>query len=250
MPPNLHQREVAALVSGGLDSAVMTVELLDDYDRVHPIYVRFGLRWEAAELSHLRKFLNAVGPTRPKLAPLIVFDEPVAQIYGEHWSSEGGAAVPGIDSPDEDVYLPGRNVLLAAKAAVWCRLRGVETLAFGALRGNPFPDATPEFFGELAGVLNRAMDGRLQIIRPYERLSKSEVLRKGRGLPVHLTFSCLAPNEGRQCGLCNKCEERRNAFKALGMDAPTGPGDGGVAADSRLIQPGPRPAKASSRCTE
>src|SRR6185312_8031029 len=101
-------------------------------------------------------------------------DEPVADVYGDHWSTAG--PVPAAGTPDEAVYLPGRNVLLAAKAAVWCRLRGVEALAFGTLRANPFPDSTPAFFDGLESVLNRAMGGRLRIVRPYQRLSKVEVL--------------------------------------------------------------------------
>ena len=31
----------------------------------------------------------------------------------------------------------------------------------------------------------------------------------GRGLPLELTFSCIAPVAGQHCGRCNKCAERR-----------------------------------------
>jgi len=215
------RKDVAVLVSGGLDSAVLAVDLLDDFARVFPIHVRFGLRWEEAERTHLAEFLQEVGKADRGLMPLTVLDEPISQVYGDHWSNAGRPGVPGAETEDAAVYLPGRNVLLAAKAAVWCRLRGVETLAFGTLKGNPFPDSTPEFFGELAGVLNRAMDGRLTIIRPYAGLDKSEVLRRAAGLPVRLTFSCLDPVAGRHCGGCNKCAERRKAFSALGLPDQT-----------------------------
>lgn len=207
----------AVLVSGGIDSAILAVDLLASFAAVHPIYVRFGLRWEETELACLRRYLDAVREDRPGLRPLTVLDEPVGAVYGPHWSTRGPSDVPGYDSPDEAVYLPGRNVLLAAKAAVWCRLRDVEHLAFGVLRGNPFPDSTPAFFDELAAVLNRAMSGRLAILRPYETLSKVEVLRRGDRLPLHLTLSCLDPVDGAHCGDCNKCAERRNAFARAGL---------------------------------
>jgi 7-cyano-7-deazaguanine synthase len=209
-------RDAAVLVSGGVDSAVLYVDLLGEFDRVFPIYVRFGLRWESTELACVRSYLASVSATRPGLKPLTVLDEPVAQVYGGHWSTAGRPGVPGAETGDEAVYLPGRNVLLAAKAAVWCRLRGVETLALGTLQGNPFPDSTPGFFAELEAVLNRAMDGRLRIVRPYQRLAKAEVLRRGAGLPLHMTFSCLDPVDGRHCGACNKCAERRKAFREAG----------------------------------
>ena len=39
-----------------------------------------------------------------------------------------GNGVPDADSPDDAVYLPGRNPLLLVKAAVWCRLNAIEQL--------------------------------------------------------------------------------------------------------------------------
>jgi 7-cyano-7-deazaguanine synthase len=221
MTQSTRGNDVAVLVSGGVDSAVLCVDLLREFDRVFPIYMRFGLRWEGVELSCLRDYLESVSKDRPSLNPLTVLDEPVAQVYGEHWSNAGRPGVPGSETEDNAVYLPGRNVLLSAKAAVWCRLRGVETLAFGTLKGNPFPDSTPGFFQELESVLNRAMTGRLRIIRPYERLTKVEVLRRASGLPLHLTLSCLDPVGRRHCGTCNKCAERRNAFREAVWPDPT-----------------------------
>jgi 7-cyano-7-deazaguanine synthase len=205
-----HADDVAVLVSGGADSAILCVDLLREFARVHPIYVRFGLRWEEVELAHLQRFLAAV--VRPGLGPLVVLDEPVSSAYGDHWSVVG-PSVPGAETPDEAVYLPGRNLLLIAKAAVWCRLREIDRLALGCLRSNPFPDSTPEFFRNLEAVVNQAMNGRLRITRPFDRLSKSEVLRRGADFPLHHTFSCLSPVEGRHCGACNKCAERQNGFR-------------------------------------
>ncbi len=168
--------DIAVLVSGGVDSAVLIVDSLNESPCVHPIYVRFGLRWEEFELAGLRAFLREVGATRPGIAPLTVLDEPIAQVYGEHWSNAGRPGVPGAETPDEAVYLPGRNVLLATKAAVWCHLRGIRTLAFGTLAANPFPDSTPEFFRDLESVLNRAPDGAVA-----DRPAIFDAIEAGRG---------------------------------------------------------------------
>jgi 7-cyano-7-deazaguanine synthase len=148
-----------------------------------------------------------------------VLEEPVADIYGEsHWSTRG-LGIPDASTGDEAVYLPGRNLLLAAKASVWCRLRGIEALAFGCLRANPFPDSTREFFEGLEAVVNRALGGRLRLLRPYQGLGKDEVVRRGRGLglALHETFSCLRPVGDRHCGTCNKCAERQRGFRAVGL---------------------------------
>jgi len=210
--------EAAILVSGGIDSAVLCVDLGRRFRLVRPLYLHFGLRWEAAELAGLRRFLDGV--RSPSLAPLVVLDEPIGDVYGDHWSV-AGPGVPGAEAPDEAVYLPGRNLLLATKAAVWCRVREVETLALGSLGSNPFPDGSPDFFGGLESILNLGMDGRLRLIRPYASLSKAEVIRRGAGLPLGSTFSCLGPVGDHHCGGCNKCEERRRAFRSAGVADPT-----------------------------
>jgi 7-cyano-7-deazaguanine synthase len=212
------QFPAAALVSGGLDSAILCVELLRDFPRVVPIYIRSGLRWEDAEIAALRRFLEEVGDTR--LDSPVLLDEPIADVYGAHWSTVG-EGIPGSETADEAVYLPGRNLLLTVKASVWCRLRGLTTLALGSLGSNPFPDSTPGFFSRLEALLNEAMSGALRLIRPFATLHKDEVLRRGRYLPLHLTFSCIDPVDGRHCGRCNKCAERKKGFHDAGLRDPT-----------------------------
>ena len=102
--------------------------MLRDFRRVVPLYIRSGLRWESAELASLRRFLAAV--ERPGLDKLVVLEEPIADVYGDHWSTSG-PSVPGSETPDAAVYLPGRNLLLTTKAAVWCRLREIEYPGLG-----------------------------------------------------------------------------------------------------------------------
>jgi 7-cyano-7-deazaguanine synthase len=208
---------LAVLVSGGLDSAVLLAEALRRRV-VFPLYVRCGLTWEPAELHHLRRFLDAV--RTPALRPLHLLEVPVQDLYGAHWGLTG-EGVPGAETPDEAVFLPGRNLLLLSKAMLWCHLNGVPELALAPLEGNPFPDATPAFFSACEGVVNQAVGGRVRVRLPYRGLGKAEVLRRGRGLPLEWTFSCIRPANGRHCGACNKCAERRRGFAAAGEPDPT-----------------------------
>ena len=208
----------AVLVSGGLDSAILLGEALRDHAAVYPLYVRNGLYWERAELHHLERFLAAV--SSPALQPLQVFDLPVADLYGEHWSITG-QDVPDAHSPDEAVFLPGRNVLLLTKAMLWCHLHEVPDVALGTLESNPFSDAAPAFFSSYERVVNQAVGGAVQVRLPYAGLSKTEVMVRGRELPLEFTFSCLHPVAYQHCGGCNKCNERRQAFAKVGMEDKT-----------------------------
>ena len=217
-PASSRNAALAVLISGGLDSAVLLGEALRDHTAVHPLYIRSGLYWETEELDYLQHFLTAV--SCPALRPLQVLDLPVADLYRQHWSITG-EDVPDAESPDEAVFLPGRNVMLLTKAMLWCHLRVVPIVALGSLASNPFPDATPAFFAAYQDAVNRAVGGGVQVTRPYVGMSKTEVMHRGRELPLEFTFSCLRPRSGLHCGACNKCNERRHAFADAGMEDKT-----------------------------
>jgi len=205
-------------MSGGLDSSILVAFLLDQGCRVVPLYVRSGLRWEREELAAARLVLGRLAARR--LAPLVTLDLPVGDLYGQHWSITG-SGVPGRGSPDWAVYLPGRNALLVLKAALWCQLHGMEALALGVLASNPFADASAEFFRHLEAALNCSSAPHVRLLRPFDSLSKRQVMQFGRSLPLELTFSCIDPRDGLHCGQCNKCGERRAAFRMAHMDDPT-----------------------------
>ena len=218
-PPRHAEHDLAVLVSGGLDSAVMLAEALRYYPAVRPLYVRTGSAWDEIELAHLRRFLTAIA--RESLRPLHTFRFPVEDIYGDHWSITG-RGVPDDHSPDEAVFLPGRNVILLSKALIWCHLNGVPQVAMAPLDANPFPDATPEFYAEMSGVVNRAVGGNVSVITPYRNLTKARVIaRAGRDTPLQHTFSCIKPVRDLHCGHCNKCAERQHSFRDAGVPDPT-----------------------------
>jgi 7-cyano-7-deazaguanine synthase len=209
---------VGALLSGGVDSAVLVAKLLQDGRCVVPFYVRTGCLWEGCELATARRFLAAL--TCSNLADFVVLEMPVADLYDNHWSLSG-RDVPDQSTPDEAVYLPGRNPLLLLKPALWCRMKGVPQLAIATLSNNPFDDARPEFFESFERMMRDATGGSVAVVRPFEHLDKRSVVALGRDLPLELTFSCLAPVNGRHCGRCNKCAERHKALSQLEGGDPT-----------------------------
>jgi 7-cyano-7-deazaguanine synthase len=217
VPPINDSPPVAVLMSGGSDSAILAADLARQVRLVHPIYIRFGLRWEDVELQYAKQFLAELGSSM--IRPLVVLDQPMEDVYGDHWSRTG--QVPDADSQDEAVYLPGRNILLMSKASVWCALNGVHAIYSGVLSGNPFPDASSGFFESLAKTLSEGLNWPIQIVRPYSGLSKTDVLELGRNLPLEHTFSCLNPVEGHHCGTCNKCAERHKGFRDMGINDKT-----------------------------
>jgi 7-cyano-7-deazaguanine synthase len=109
---------------------------------------------------------------------------------------------------------------LLTKAMLWCHLHKVPAVALAVLATNPFPDATSEFFRDFAAAINRGIDGAVRVETPYRGLSKVDIVRLGRGLPLEHTLSCASPVNAGHCGVCNKCGERGRAFRAAGLPDP------------------------------
>lgn len=207
----MNSSPVALLCSGGVESAILAGTLTQHFQRVFPIYIRFGLHWESAELDHLKAYLTSIADER--LAQLTVLEQPVKDVYKSHWSTTG-EHVPDASTDDSAVYLPGRNILLISKASVWCTFNGVSIIALGALSTNPFPDATDAFFENFERTLGEGLEQSLRLIRPFKAMPKDAVIRMGESLPLHLSFSCIQPvHNNLHCGICNKCAERRLAFR-------------------------------------
>ena len=207
------------LLSGGLDSAALVSRSLAEGRSVFPLYVRCGFLWESAELYWLRRLLHFYGNRR--VLPLKIVEMPMRPLYGSHWSLSG-KRVPSSKSPDKAVFLPGRNAVLLTAAAIVAVRHKASRISLGVLRGNPFGDATPQFFRKLTSALSLALKTRLTIAAPLRAMSKQELIAASPGVPFALTFSCIQPKlRYHHCGRCNKCAERKRAFRQAGVYDPT-----------------------------
>ena len=94
------------------------------------------------------------------------------------------------------------------------RARAPSRVLLGTLAGNPFPDATPEFFAAMARALSLGLAAPIDDRGAVRALRKADVIRTGIELGVPLRADAVvhaAPN-GLHCGRCSKCRERRDAF--------------------------------------
>ena len=210
----------AVLLSAGLDSTVLAAAEARAGE-VHPIYISTGLAWERGELAALDRLL-ASAPFDRNVAPLARLSFTVEDLYpATHWARRG--TPPAFDTSDEDVYLAGRNVVLLSKAAIYCSQHGIGRVALGPLAGNPFPDATPQFFEAMARALSLGLAHAIAVEAPFASRQKRDVIRLGieLGVPLELTLSCMNPQGDRHCGRCSKCRERRDGFNTAGVEDRT-----------------------------
>lgn len=206
------------LCSAGLDSAVLVAMEAREH-LVKPVYVSVGLAWEDAERAMLNRLLPRLGP---EVAPAVQLRVDMLDVYpAAHWAVRG--TPPKDDSPDEEVYLEGRNVVLLSKAAVFAAREGITRVALGPLAGNPFPDATEEFFAAMGRALSIGLDHPIDVVTPLTNMHKADVIKLGVSLdvPFELTMSCMNPQGGLHCGQCSKCRERQHGFRDAGVPDPT-----------------------------
>lgn len=210
----------AVLFSGGLDSAVLLAQAAATSGSAQPIYVKSGLAWEAGEQALAERLARTLARVAT-LEPLVTLTVDMRDVYpATHWAVRGEA--PAFDTPDTDVYIEGRNIVLLAKAAVYAARAGLSRILLGTLAGNPFPDATPGFFEAMGSSLSMGLGSVIVVEAPLRHLHKREVIELGAtlGVPFELTLSCMQPVNGVHCGRCSKCRERRDAFRQSGIEDP------------------------------
>ena len=175
----------AVLFSAGLDSAVLLAYAVRENPgtSIQPIYVNAGLAWEAEERAMADRLLRS-GVYGREVLELTILTVDMRDVYPPtHWAVRGEP--PAYDTPDEDVFIEGRNIVLLSKTAILMARRGITRVLLGPLAGNPFPDATSQFFDAMAGALSTGLATPISIEAPFARLHKSDVIRLGRQIGDH-----------------------------------------------------------------
>ena len=128
-----------------------------------------------------------------------------------------------------NIIVPIRNAVFLTIAAAYTFSLGAKVLAYGAhLSDKPYPDCRPEFAGKLSDVLNLGDIDAIEAgthpsiniwspaiggLRKEEMLKISYSLLENR---IFRTWSCYLDGE-RQCGKCESCNNRKDAFKRAGI---------------------------------
>lgn len=127
-----------------------------------------------------------------------------------------------------NTYVPFRNGLMISAAAA--KAMGIYPneeveLYLGAHKddaaGNAYPDCSKEFTDAIYKAVYSGTGGYIKPFAPFVNMTKADIVRIGLELkvPYHLTWSCY---EGgmKHCGTCGTCIDRKEAFKANGVEDP------------------------------
>ncbi len=193
-----------SIVSGGLDSTLMSVLASASGIDQYPLFVDYGQlcveqEWKACRRVHLEHGLPK--PLRMSLSGF-------------------GATIPsGLTDRsrriNEDAFLPGRNLLFLFAGAAYAYSRNADGVAIGLLseKYHIFPDQTSAFLAGCARLLETSLGRKIRVVAPLMRLSKRDVLKLCRAHRIGGTYSCHSGG-ARPCGQCVSCLERQSAERS------------------------------------
>ena len=207
---------VLAVVSGGLDSAVLAyllerpVLVTFDYGQRHVIEIEFAM--QIARSLDLPLSLVDISSVGSLLSGSALTDD---------------VEVPDGQYNEQDIavtIVPNRNAIFLSVACGIAVAQGIDTVAIGVHAGDHaiYPDCRPAFVEQFECMVQLATEKPLSISVPFIDKTKAEIIEIGQrlGVPFELTWSCYKGEE-LHCGVCGTCYERREAFEIAGVADPT-----------------------------
>lgn len=200
---------VITLVSGGIDSLVMSKIIDTQGEKQIPIFIDYGQLAGEKEWSACRKVL--------KLADL---PEPVKIDLSGYGKLMPSGITDRRKNIHDDAFLPGRNLLFLLIGGSYAHFKKVKKVAIGLLteKSHLFPDQTERFIVNANIAINEALNDNIAILTPLMNFTKNDVFRlaKHYKLPISDTYSCHSGKE-KYCGKCISCLEIINS---VGKDLP------------------------------
>ena len=188
---------VVTLVSGGLDSSLVTLLAKEEGLEQFPLFVDYGQRARDKELDACRGVLARLHLPAPAVANLDGFGSLI----------RSGLTDPALDVVD-DAFTPGRNLLFLLVAASYAHQRGADAVSIGLLHEDTslFPDQTKAFLADSQAVIRSCMGRDIRVIAPLSNFQKIEVVELALEKGIVGTYSCHLGLE-EACGVCIACKE-------------------------------------------
>ncbi len=213
--------KLVVLVSGGLDSSTLIYDLKKQGHEVAGLSILYGQRHDK-EINAARLICQGLH-VEHQIADL----SGIQQFLAGSSQTSTDIEVPEGHYTEESMKLtvvPNRNMILLSVAMGWAISKKFDGVAYAAHGGDHaiYPDCRPEFVQKIAEIGKICDWHQIEIITPYVRWTKSQIVARGSELqvPFNQTWSCYKGLEAH-CGKCGTCVERREAFELAGLTDPT-----------------------------
>lgn len=213
---------IVAIVSGGMDSAVMVYALRRDGHNVQALSFNYGQK-HAVELGFAKEMCAELG------VPWSLIDLSSLRgfIGGDSSQMRDDVPVPDGHYTEEvmkQTVVPNRNMIMLSIAIARAVATKSQAVAYGAHAGDHtiYPDCREVFASAMATAAGLCDWHEVRLLRPFVEMSKADIALLGHelGVPFEKTWSCYK-GRSAHCGTCGTCVERREAFQLAGVPDPT-----------------------------
>jgi 7-cyano-7-deazaguanine synthase len=221
-------QNVLAVLSGGLDSSVMTMLLVKKYgaERVSAVSYDYGQK-QRVELEKAFELCNKLG-IKHKILNLSILGDIASPISANISGTE--VAMPTIQDvlgdPQPPTYVPFRNLIMLSLTMSLAEVRRASHVFTGLQVHDEYGywDTSQQFVDSLNAVASQNRTFKVQIEAPFSQLSKKDEILLALDMESeHLlinTISCYDPVDGVSCGKCPTCSERMMNFIKAGVTDP------------------------------
>ena len=200
--------KLVTLVSGGIDSTLMSILAVEQNFQLFPLFIDYGqlgarYEWEACEYNHEKHKLP-----KPKKMNLKGFGKII-----QSGLTDSTLRVK------EDAFLPGRNAMFLLAAGSYAYQVKSQNVAIGLLseKFKLFPDQSDEFIKSAEKFISQEMDYEIKVLTPLMDFNKAEVIKLADLRKINKTYSCHS-GQLTPCGICISCLEIKNANKILKLN--------------------------------
>ena len=227
-------KNVVVVLSGGLDSTILTHLLVHRYtaEKVHALSFNYGQK-QSVELELAAKTCNRLGISH-KIIDIGFLGEisaPVcANIKGTNIDMPTIQDVLG--DPQPSTAVPYRNMILNTVGFSYAECINASHVFSGlqSVDSYNYWDTSPEFVEKMNAVSSCNRAHNIQMVAPFSKMTKTEELLLCKELTekcgadfvdLSTTLTCYNPDEsGASCGVCPSCSERLHAFELAGLSDP------------------------------
>lgn len=215
---HMKKDKAVVLLSGGLDSCVVTAIAQQDY-QVCLLHVNYGQRTYVREEKAFKDIA-----AHYNISQILNVDISYLLEIGGSSLTDERITIPDYSADKEipSTYVPFRNANLLSIATSWAEAIGAKKIFIGAMEedSNGYPDCRESFLVAFNKTIEQGTKPKTKISveAPLLHKKKSEVVTIGKELhaPLHLTWSCYQNSE-KACGICESCKMRIKAFKDAGF---------------------------------
>ncbi len=213
--------KVVVLLSGGMDSTAALYAAHARHTVAGAISFDYGSKHNAREIPFARWHCRKL-----KIPHQVVALDFMPDLLQSALLKSGGKIPDGHyeEKTMKQTVVPFRNGIMLAIAAGHAESIEAQGLVIAAHAGDHaiYPDCREEFMQAMGEAMRTGTYAKIQLLRPFIRLTKTQIAARGHKLGVEFaqTWSCYKGGK-IHCGTCGTCVERREAFINARLSDPT-----------------------------